>query len=151
MKKRIIFPIIFSTITFSAFARDLLPAEATAVELAVRQEMKDPDAAKFYHWDFPETDKNSAYCGLVNGKNSYGAYSGKQLFFVFIIKKDEGKYGAMPMDTDTSTGEPLSQDIVAASCAGVGYEIKVKKRFLNTVNKSRAKNGLHPLPSHLAY
>lgn len=149
MKRIIISSVIISTFAFPAFARDLLPAEAAAVELAVRQEMKDPDAAKFYHGDFPETDKNSAYCGLVNGKNSYGAYAGKQLFFVFIIKKDDGGYGAMPMDTDTSTGEPLSQDIIAASCAGVGYKFKIKKHFLKIVNKSRGKNGLPPLPGYL--
>lgn len=67
-------------------ARPITEDEKSAVENVIREEMKDPDAAKFYHMDFPYPDTTFTYCGYVNGKNSYGAYAGKQLFATFLGK-----------------------------------------------------------------
>ncbi|EOU4995449.1 hypothetical protein ACOJ84_003735 [Morganella morganii] len=143
--KKVLIALIISLVSFGSLARDLTPAEVTAVERAVREEMKDPDAAKFYHGDFPKTETNSLYCGMVNGKNSYGAYTGKKLFSAFIIEKDDGGVGALSMDRNMASGEPLSQDVIAASCAGAGYPTKVNKIFVGKVNEARSKNGLPAL------
>ncbi|UNH30050.1 hypothetical protein [Moellerella wisconsensis] len=137
--------VVGCVLSFGSNARDLTQAEITAVENAVRDEMKDPDAAKFYHGDFPKTKTNSLYCGMVNGKNSYGGYTGKKLFSVFIIEKDEGGVGALSMDRNMESGESLSQNVISASCAGAGYPTKVKKIFVEKVNKKREKNGLPAL------
>ncbi|HGN9467115.1 TPA: hypothetical protein ACK0LO_000258 [Providencia stuartii] len=145
MRKVLIGVIIACTLSFGANARDLTQAEITAVENAVRDEMKDPDAAKFYHGDFLKTKTNSLYCGMVNGKNSYGGYTGKKLFSVLIIEKDDGGVGALSMDRNMESGESLSQNVIAASCAGAGYPTKVKKIFVKHVNKERERNGLPAL------
>lgn len=55
-------------------------------EAAVREQLKDPDSAKFSHvasWVVPDSDPpETVVCGLVNAKNSYGGYSGAEHFSV---------------------------------------------------------------------
>lgn len=141
--------LIILTIPNYAGARNLSSEEIQAVESTVRDEMKGPDAAKFYHGDYPEPEKTYVYCGLVNGKNSYGAYTGKKLFSVFLVKNDKGEYKALSLNHKKSTGEPLSQELISATCASAGYEIKVKKYLVKNINESRKKSGLPPLDKTL--
>lgn len=54
--------------------RDELIAEAKA---AVGEQLKDPESAKFSEIGVP---RPGVVCGKVNGKNSYGAYSGAERF-----------------------------------------------------------------------
>ncbi|AJJ69510.1 Uncharacterised protein [Yersinia pseudotuberculosis] len=67
------------------------------VEDAIRNELKDPDSAKFSDITTPRKEvmvknRNFVYgyssCVYVNAKNSYGGYAGKQLYWVFI-RNDE--------------------------------------------------------------
>lgn|SRR3990167_1881145 len=56
--------------------------QADAVKAGIRASLKDPDSARF---DSPfQAVRNSAgnisVCGYVNGKNSYGGYTGTQPF-----------------------------------------------------------------------
>ncbi|MDD9221540.1 hypothetical protein [Enterobacter kobei] len=134
--------VFFLIIMNGAFARELLPEEVTAVESTVKQGLKDPYSAHFELGDFPETDKNSLYCGLVNAKNSYGAYTGNQLFSVMLMKNDKGEYKALSMDKNYADDKPLDQEVIAASCASAGYPVKVKKYLVKNVNKSRKAKGL---------
>ncbi|TKI02762.1 hypothetical protein [Martelella alba] len=128
--------------SFSTLSRELTQEERKAVENTIRNEMKDPDSAKFYHWDFPYPDKSSIYCGLVNGKNSYGAYAGKQLFVTFVVKNNEGEIVALSFDINESTGEPVNPDAISSLCASGGYDIPVKKMFYDDINKERKKRGI---------
>lgn len=73
------------------------PTQMEAVQLgeqAVRKQMLDPDAAKI-EWPYmfrggtlnPRFGKPTAgfwTCGLVNGKNRYGGYSGQTWFLIMI-------------------------------------------------------------------
>lgn len=64
-----------------------------AVEDAIRDELKDPDSAKFTNMTQPRKEvivENGEFvygyltCVYVNAKNSYGGYAGKQLYWVFM-------------------------------------------------------------------
>ncbi|QIH64280.1 hypothetical protein CRX67_14965 [Enterobacteriaceae bacterium A-F18] len=128
MKKLLFLSI--ALITWNSSARPLTEPEREAVEKTIREEMKDPDAAKFYHQDYPYPDSTYMYCGYVNGKNSYGAYAGKQLFAAFIFPKtDKQELTVASFDINSSTGEPTDPDVLASMCAGAGYDLPVKKSF----------------------
>lgn len=142
--RKLILMFVLAVSSTSALSRELLPEEKSAVETTIRDEMKDPDAAKFYFADFP-VESSYVYCGLVNGKNSYGAYVGKKLFAVFLVKNDKGEYKALSLNSNKSTGEPSSQDIISATCSGAGYDVMVPSYLVKNVNKTRKKNGLPPL------
>lgn len=142
--RKLILMFVLAISSTSALSRELLPEEKSAVETTIRDEMKDPDAAKFYFADFP-VESSYVYCGLVNGKNSYGAYVGKKLFAVFLVKNDKGEYKALSLNSNKSTGEPSSQDIISATCSGAGYDVMVPSYLVKNVNKTRKNNGLPPL------
>ncbi|WJM80441.1 hypothetical protein [Pectobacterium brasiliense] len=81
------------------------------IESAIRENLKDPDSAKFSGFTEPRREvmvenRNFVYgyssCVFVNAKNSYGGYTGKQLFWAFIrngkvlrIKNTNHAYGTM--------------------------------------------------------
>uniref|UniRef100_UPI0035C67D96 hypothetical protein n=1 Tax=Serratia quinivorans TaxID=137545 RepID=UPI0035C67D96 len=63
------------------------------VEDAIRVELKDPESARFSNMTKPRKEVmvekgNFVYgystCVYVNAKNSYGGYSGKQLYWAFL-------------------------------------------------------------------
>jgi len=63
------------------------------VENAIREQLKDPDSAKFSGMTSPRKEVmvengNFVYgystCVYVNAKNSYGGYVGKQLYWAFL-------------------------------------------------------------------
>lgn len=88
------------------------PTEYEAlVEGAIRDQLKDPDSAKFSGFTEPRKEvmveqKNFVYgystCVFVNAKNSYGGYTGKQLYWAFIrnnkvlrVKSTNEAYGSI--------------------------------------------------------
>lgn len=72
----------------SAIARDLTPQEKGIIEAAAKQQMKDPDSAKFFWQDYKGSD---IYCAHVNAKNSYGGYAGKALLLVGVKTNKRGQ------------------------------------------------------------
>jgi hypothetical protein len=63
------------------------------VQSTIKDELKDPYSAKFGEFsplrkEVMEMNRNFVYgystCVFVNAKNSYGAYTGKQLYWAFI-------------------------------------------------------------------
>lgn len=66
-----------------ALPYNLSEQEVAAVEGGIREDLKDPDSAKFS--GFRATKEPNAgmvtVCGFVNSKNSFGGYAGKQLFY----------------------------------------------------------------------
>lgn len=81
------------------------------VENAIREILKDPESAKFSKFTNPRKEvmvenRNFVYgystCVFVNAKNSYGGYTGNQLYWAFIrndkvlrIQNTNGAYGGM--------------------------------------------------------
>ncbi|MBK0000287.1 hypothetical protein [Erwinia sp. S38] len=81
------------------------------VEEAIREQLKDPDSAKFSSFTNPRKEvmvENGSFvygystCLYVNAKNSYGGYTGKELYWVFLrdnkvlrIKNTNEAYGNM--------------------------------------------------------
>ncbi|MEX0563093.1 hypothetical protein AB3X30_05505 [Raoultella terrigena] len=79
------------------------------IESSIREQLKDPDSAKFSGFTEPRKEvmveqRNFVYgyssCVFVNAKNSYGGYTGKQLYWAFIrngqvlrIKNTNDAYG----------------------------------------------------------
>jgi hypothetical protein len=55
-------------------------ADAARGRLLVRMRLKDPDSAKFS----PDLLKPGAVCGLVNAKNSFGAYAGSEPWLYIV-------------------------------------------------------------------
>src|SRR5262249_6683094 len=75
-------------------ARPLTDAEKVALKKALSKDMKDPDATKF-KWmplAYDSASETADYCGLVNGKNSYGGYVGFHLFRATLIRNAKGEY-----------------------------------------------------------
>lgn len=82
-----------------------------AVEAAIRSQLKDPDSAKFSAMTTPRKEvmvehRDFVYgystCLYVNAKNSYGGYSGDQLYWVFMrdnqvlrVKNTASPYGGI--------------------------------------------------------
>ncbi|KHE04764.1 MULTISPECIES: hypothetical protein [Citrobacter] len=55
-----------------------------AGESLVKETLKDPESAKFESF-FHSSGENDGYvCGTVNAKNSYGGYTGKKKFYVYL-------------------------------------------------------------------
>lgn len=77
----------------SAPRRDLTAAEKTAIASVISRNLKDPKAAKFLWMPvvLSERDTITDYCGLVNGKNSYGGYTGFVRFYAQLQKNGQGQ------------------------------------------------------------
>ena len=73
--------------------RELTPAEKLSFAPVFAAGLKDPSAAQFKWMPviLTERDGITDYCGLVNGKNSYGGYTGFVRFYA-QLKKDEGQF-----------------------------------------------------------
>lgn len=60
--------------------RDVTASEKAAMISAVKDVLKDPASAKF-KWP-PIYPNAEVYCGFVNAKNSYGGYTGDELYYL---------------------------------------------------------------------
>jgi hypothetical protein len=69
------------------------------VENFVKNELKDPDSAKFKNLIAGKfSDGRIAVCGEVNSKNSFGGYTGFTLFMVRVSASDELESGGFGDD-----------------------------------------------------
>src|ERR1700722_19060856 len=91
---------LFTLLTGSALARDLDVTEKKLITDAVTKDFKDPSSAQF-RWlpimGITREVSSRTYCGMVNGKNSYGAYIGFAPFSVFLAIKDSRVVIAAPL------------------------------------------------------
>ncbi|WP_440863206.1 hypothetical protein [Symbiopectobacterium purcellii] len=143
IEMKIFFALFIFTIYLPfANSRPITEEEILAVEELVKENLKDPDSVKFYHGDYPYPDKTGIYCGYMNAKNSFGAFTGKQLFSNFVVRNNDGIIVAPTMDFNKLTGEQYDQDIISSNCASAGYDIPVKNKFLKQVNKKRSSEGI---------
>lgn len=69
-------------------ARALTPAERAAVEKAIKDQLIDPDSARFKHPDVPFAPGlvSGLYCGYVNSKNRSGGYNGDVQFMAAFTR-----------------------------------------------------------------
>lgn len=104
---------LFSVI--SALARELTPKEKGILEDVAKQQMKDPDSAKFYWQDYKG---GPTYCAHVNGKNAYGGYAGQSLFIASVKKDQSGKI----ISAEGIIHSDDMQKLMAPVCTDAGYQ-----------------------------
>jgi PBP1b-binding outer membrane lipoprotein LpoB len=78
----------------SAPKRELTAAEKLSFAPVLSSGLKDPSAAQFKWMPviLTERDGITDYCGLVNGKNSYGGYTGFVRFYAHLTKNEKGQF-----------------------------------------------------------
>lgn len=54
----------------------------------VKDSLKDPESAKFSSFFHASSENEGYVCGDVNAKNSYGGYTGKKPYFIYIETND---------------------------------------------------------------
>jgi hypothetical protein len=122
MKNKLV--IAFALIVFSSVsvAADLTAKEKSAIVNAVKEQLKDPDSAKFKWVKLADriNPKNfvDSYCGLVNAKNSYGGYTGFEPFEVMVARSDNNKFEVISVSVSSSA---LPTDAIVSMCSDNGY------------------------------
>lgn len=78
----------------SAPKRELTVAEKLSFAPVLSTGLKDPSAALFKWMPVILTERDGVtdYCGLVNGKNSYGGYTGFVRFYAHLTKNEKGQF-----------------------------------------------------------
>jgi hypothetical protein len=74
--------------------RELTPVEKLALIPIFAAGLKDPSAAQFKWMPVVQTERDGVtdYCGLVNGKNSYGGYAGFVRFYAQLQKDEKAQF-----------------------------------------------------------
>ncbi len=91
--------------------RELSQSEKIALAHALSRTLKDPASAHFqwvplrYAVGAPTTE----YCGLVNGKNSYGGYNGFEMFHAVLTADAKGQFTSGEID-DIIANNPIGTD-----------------------------------------
>jgi hypothetical protein len=78
----------------AAEKRELTPIEKVTLASSLAQTLKDPGAAQFKWMPVTMLQREAVtdYCGLVNGRNSYGGYTGYQKFYAQLFKDGKGQF-----------------------------------------------------------
>ncbi|MCH2683569.1 hypothetical protein [Leclercia adecarboxylata] len=87
-KGGVIIAFLAMVVASEAAARELSTSEKEVITQAAKQQLKDPDSAKFYWQDYKGGE---IYCAHVNAKNSYGGFAGKALLLVGVKTNSKGK------------------------------------------------------------
>lgn len=109
----------FSSVSMAA---ELTAKEKTTIVKAVKDQLKDPDSAKFKWVKLADRINPKhfvdSYCGLVNAKNSYGGYTGFEPFEVMAARSENGKFVVISVSVSSSD---LPTDAIVAMCSDNGY------------------------------
>jgi len=83
-----------TTTVKSAPKREFTAAEKLSFAPVLSSGLKDPSAAQFKWMPVILTERDGVtdYCGLVNGKNSYGGYTGYVRFYAHLTKNEKGQF-----------------------------------------------------------
>lgn len=88
-----------SQVKLPVLSKTSLTAEQVkAVQTAMRGNLKDPDSAKFgdiIAGTDPANPSDNLACGYVNSKNSYGGYTGAQVFMAKLNQDGTAKFIGM--------------------------------------------------------
>ena len=109
-----------NTAAASGPQRDLTAQEKKAIMDAVAPSLRDPKSAKYRWTKFPEvvTEDSVNYCGMVNAKSPFPAYSGDQAYIVEA--KIVGGHVASAVIGLIAGGK--DREIVATMCAKYGLD-----------------------------
>jgi hypothetical protein len=108
-------------------ARVLTQAETNLMKNYVSKDMLDPDSAR---WKMPKVflpvkgKMAGYYCGLVNAKNAYGAYTGYRKFSgLYEIKGGKIEPVLMTIESPTSHADQMIRSLGIDRCKSEGYEL----------------------------
>ena len=114
--------------------RQLSATEKESLRRSLVTTLKDPDAAQFKWMPVvtnPPPGKPIGYCSLLNGKNSYGGYTGFRMFFALLAQNSKGEYdrgeitlihgsgGGITFGVDNP--DAITNELTERSCAKWGY------------------------------
>ncbi len=110
----------------NAPTRRLGQDEQAALTKVFAPSFKDPDAARFKWMPVILAERGGItdYCGLVNGKNSYGGYIGYGRFYAQLRKDANGKFASgelRSVENPNREINPLDPRWLNGICEGFGY------------------------------
>lgn len=110
----------------SAPRRDLTQLEKQSLTPILAAGLKDPAAAQFKWMPVVLTEREGItdYCALVNGKNSYGGYTGFVRLYAQLIKDDKGQFTRAVLREVEQPGRqinPLDPRWLNGICEKFGY------------------------------
>lgn len=111
----------------AASKRELSPSEKTALGPVFAAGLKDPGAAQFKWMPVVLTERDGItdYCGLVNGRNSYGGYTGFVRFYAHLRKDEKGQFTRATLREVEQSGRevnPLDPRWLNGICEKFGYD-----------------------------
>ncbi len=106
--------------------RELTSQEKRALSVIISQSLKDPEAARFKWMPvvLRERDGITDYCALLNGKNSYGGYTGYTRFYGQLTKDSKGHFtqiSVRAMEEPNREINPLDPRWLNGICENYGY------------------------------
>lgn len=97
----------------------LTPADAKMIKRGLADIMKDPDSVRVGRTLATTTEGHIVVCGYVNGKNSYGGYTGEQPFYGWLYRKPQegrpARFTALYLGSDD-----IKERVLRAECAKQG-------------------------------
>lgn len=80
--------------------KDATPAQLAAIKKSLERNLKDAESVRFDSVKF----KGEFFCGLINAKNSFGAYAGYRSMFGAVMPVEKKLVGiVMSMDDEDVT------------------------------------------------
>src|SRR5262249_40217581 len=123
--------------------RQLSATEKESLRRSLVTTLKDPNAAQFKWMPVatnPPPGKPIGYCGLLNGKNSYGGCTGYRMFFALLSQNSKNEYdrgeitlihgdgGGITFGVDNP--DAITNELTERSCA---WDIPISARQTKTV------------------
>jgi hypothetical protein len=106
--------------------RNLTAIEKASLAQILARSFKDPSAAQFKWMPVVLTERDGVtdYCGLVNGKNSYGGYTGFVRFYAQLTKDSNGQFimgSTRAIEEPNRERNPLDPRWLNGICEKFGY------------------------------
>lgn len=95
-------------------------ADFNNLKLFVGVHLKDDSSAR---WKLAQPLTSAVYCGWVNSKNSFGAFSGWQSFAVAYLKFDDDKARFVYGPFFLGDGSDAAANMYLAQCEAAGFNI----------------------------
>jgi PBP1b-binding outer membrane lipoprotein LpoB len=107
--------------------REFTSVEKQALAPIFATGLKDPSAAQFKWMPVVLTQRDGItdYCGLVNGKNSYGGYAGFVRFYAQLQNDEKGQFTKATLrevEPPNRERNPLDPRWLNGICEQFGYE-----------------------------
>lgn len=113
--------------TFSAYGdqifKPLTDEQIAIVKKTVGAKLLDDESARYKLGDFLATDEKQQgfYCGFVNAKNRFNAYTGYQPFMIFfLINPKTSEYTAVVL---TIASDEAGRNGLFETCKDKGYKL----------------------------